>query len=84
MRKLCKHFRHKIAVQFDEVQARAEFPYGLCLMRADQQALSFECQAQTQEALDQMRAVLDEHLGRFARKEALLIDWQALPGQSPD
>jgi hypothetical protein len=50
----------------------------VCLMRADQQQLSFECQAQTDEALIRLRDVLDEHLGRFARKEGLLIDWCGL------
>lgn len=82
MTKLCKHFRHKITVEFDAREARAEFPYGLCLMYADEQALSFECQAQDDEAVAKMRAVVDDHLVRFASKEALQIDWRAVPQEN--
>ncbi|TBU97096.1 DUF2218 domain-containing protein [Phytopseudomonas dryadis] len=75
MSKLCKHFRHKISVEFDEQQARAEFPFGLCLMRADDRTLRFDCEAPSEEAAARIRAVLDDHLPRFARKEDLSIDW---------
>ncbi|QLF93203.1 DUF2218 domain-containing protein [Pseudomonas sp. ABC1] len=76
MTKLCKHFRHKISVEFDERQACAEFPYGRCLMYAEADRLRFDCQAQDAEALARMRAVLDDHLPRFARQEGLVIQWQ--------
>lgn len=75
MSKLCKHFRHKIHVEFDESSARAEFPFGLCLMQADKQALRFDCEAPSAEAAVRMRDVLDDHLPRFARKEGLTIEW---------
>ena len=78
MSKLCKHFRHKISVEFDEQQARAEFPFGLCLMRADAQSLHFSGEAPSEEAAARIRAVIDDHLPRFARKENLTIDWQTL------
>ncbi|SDH67640.1 hypothetical protein SAMN05216588_106163 [Pseudomonas flavescens] len=82
MTKLCKHFRHKIAVEFDAREARAEFPYGVCLMSADERALSFECLAQDDEAVARMCAVVDDHLVRFARKEALRIEWRAVPQEN--
>ncbi|TBU94052.1 DUF2218 domain-containing protein [Stutzerimonas kirkiae] len=75
MTKLCKHFRHKISVEFDERQARADFPYGHCLMRAEPDLLRFECQAADAESLARMRAVLDDHLPRFSRQEGLVIQW---------
>ena len=42
MTKLCKHFRHKIAVEFDERSADARFPFGRCLMQADADSLRFD------------------------------------------
>jgi len=74
MTKLCKHFRHKIAVEFDERSADAQFPFGRCLMRAEAQALRFDCQADDAKAA-RIRFVLDDHLVRFARKENLSIAW---------
>lgn len=76
MTKLCKHFRHKIAVEFDEQQARADFPFGLCWMYADAQGLRFACEAPDEAAAARIRAVLDDHLPRFARQEGLVIAWQ--------
>lgn len=75
MTKLCKHFRHKIAVEFDAHSADAQFPFGRCLMRADAQVLHFDCQANDIEAAARIRFVLDDHLVRFARKENLAIAW---------
>ena len=75
MTKLCKHFRHKIVVEFDERSADARFPFGRCLMRAEAQALRFDCQADDAEAAARIRFVLDDHLVRFARKENLSIAW---------
>lgn len=76
MTKLCKHFRYKIAVEFDEHQARADFPFGSCRMYADTQGLRFACEAPDEGAAARIRAVLDDHLPRFARQEGLVIAWQ--------
>lgn len=76
MTKLCKHFRHKIAVEFDEHQAWADFPFGSCRMYADAQGLRFACEAPDEDAAARIRAVLDDHLPRFARQEGLVIEWQ--------
>lgn len=75
MTKLCKHFRHKIAVEFDERSADARFPFGRCLMQADADSLRFDCQADDDEAAARIRFVLDDHLVRFARRENLSITW---------
>lgn len=76
MAKLCKHFRHKIAVEFDEHQATADFPVGLCRMYADAEQLRFDCEAPDEGAAARIRAVLDDHLPRFARKDGLVIAWE--------
>ncbi|GIZ10893.1 DUF2218 domain-containing protein [Pseudomonas sp. NCCP-436] len=77
MTKLCKHFRHKISVEFDEQSADAHFPNGRCLMQAEAGALHFDCSAENAEAAARIRFVLDDHLQRFARKENLSIAWRA-------
>lgn len=82
MTKLCKHFRHKITVEFDDQHARADFPFGQCLMHADAQTLRFECQAEHDEAAKRIRWVLDDHLGRFASKDGLTIEWHEVPDET--
>ena len=66
---LCKHFAHKIAVEYGEGRGRARFPWGLCLMEATPDALVLRCQAEDAEALARVEAVLVDHLQRFAWRE---------------
>lgn len=75
LQQLCKHFKHKVPAEWDEKKGRTEFPFGLCLMEADDQQLTITCEAPTAEAFNRMRFVLDDHLERFAWKEELKLSW---------
>ncbi|WP_028238961.1 DUF2218 domain-containing protein [Stutzerimonas azotifigens] len=82
MTRLCKHFRHKVAVEADERQAHIDFPFGLCRMHAEPERLLIDCQAEPGEATERLRFVIADHLQRFSGEEALTVDWQEgpLPG----
>lgn len=77
LQRLCFHFSRKIAVQYDERQGRAEFPWGLCEMRAEGDALHFDCTAEDPEALARVRAAIDSHVELFSRKSPLAVRWHA-------
>lgn len=84
LQQLCKHFRHKVTVEYDKTFGRVEFPGGLCLMTADQTVLSFYCKAQKPEGVGMMQSVLDQHLVKFAWREELNVTWQdGLPDPLP-
>ena len=84
LQQLCKHFRHKVTVQYDATFGRVEFPGGLCLMTANQNVLSFYCKAQKPEGVGMMQSVLDQHLVKFAWREDLNVTWQdGLPDPLP-
>ena len=72
---LCKHFRHKVSVEFDAHNGRVDFPFGLCLMEVSGDVLTLDCQSGSAEDMDRMRHVLDDHLERFAWKEKLQLSW---------
>ena len=76
IQQLCKHFQHKITVDFDATRARADFPWGVCTMQADAAALSFRLEAADAESLSRIEYVVADHLTRFAWKEGLQVDWQ--------
>lgn len=85
LQQLCKHFAHKVPAIYDEASGRVEFPVGLCLMTADEQELTFFCRADQTEGLQIMQVIIDNHLKRFAWREALETDWRpGLPGSLPD
>lgn len=84
LQQLCKHFSHKVAVEFNSETARVDFPFGLCFMLAGTDNLSFFVQSSEIPAMMRARAVIDDHLLRFGFRESLVIDWQdTLPDPLP-
>ena len=75
LQQLCKHFAHKIAVRYDAASGEAQFPWGRCTMAATDAVLTLRCEAADAEALARVKAVVDDHLVRFAWKEGLKTDW---------
>ncbi len=76
--KLCRHFVHKIEASYTGNAGKAVFPFGVCLMHADDDTLTFEVDAVDAEGADKIKGTLDRHLIKFAYKEQLEINWQDL------
>lgn len=76
LQRLCFHFSRKITVQYDEHQGRAEFPWGLCELRADGDALHFACSAENAEQLERVQHAIDAHVALFSRKNPLTTQWR--------
>lgn len=72
---LCKHFAHKITVDYDAQQGRADFPFGVCRMQADTTSLVMQCEAPDPEALKRVESVVGVHLERFAWREKPTVAW---------
>jgi len=75
IRKLCRHFAHKVPVQFTELDGQARFLQGQCLMKANAQSLSIYMQADAPDGIQAMQFIIDEHLQRFVRFETLTYQW---------
>lgn len=78
LQQLCKHFGHKIPVEFDERRGRIGFPMGTCELEAREgaNALTLRASAATAEELARVEEVVASHLLRFAFREELKIDWK--------
>ena len=79
LQQLCKHWSHKMAVEFSAEAGTIDFPNGCRLaMKADSDALDVVLSAPAGEDVERMREVVSSHLDRFAFREApLLFDWHA-------
>lgn len=73
---LCKHFAHKIPVEYDVDRGRADFLWGSCHLEAEGGLLSLCCEADDAPALDRIKAVVGEHLSRFGWREGLTLSWE--------
>ncbi|WP_192036196.1 DUF2218 domain-containing protein [Halomonas sp. YLGW01] len=76
LKKLCRHFAHKLEVSFDDTQGEIRFPFGLTRLEIRDQTLVLTGQADDEARLEQLKKVTADHLLRFAHKESLTVDWQ--------
>jgi uncharacterized protein len=76
LQQLCKHFGHKIEVQFGPKFGLITFPFGQCALAAEQDVLDLTVNAETQADLTKACRVIGSHLERFAFRESPRIEWQ--------
>lgn len=77
LQQLCKHFAHKVEVSFDATAGWADLPPGRCTMRALDGLLEVTVTADGPDGLASARAIIDDHLVRFAhREEFSAMDWR--------
>ena len=64
-------------VDHDDRQGRAGFPFGVCRMRADADALAMQCEAADTGVLERVESVVGVHLERFAWHGRPAVAWTA-------
>jgi hypothetical protein len=76
LQRLCYHFTRKITVHYDTHRGEARFPWGLCVLHADDAALHFDCTAADAELLARVQFAIDAHVELFSRKNPVPVLWQ--------
>ena len=78
LQQLCKHFAHRIPVEFTPERGRITFPdTGTCRLTAADGLLTLEAEAEDADRLARVQDVVDRHLVRFAFREPPVIEWKA-------
>lgn len=76
LQQLCKHFAHKVAVEFDDKSGHADLPPGRATLAADAEGLSVVVTAKDKKGLGVARYIVEDHLKRFAfREDFSALDW---------
>ncbi|RJF85831.1 DUF2218 domain-containing protein [Sphingomonas cavernae] len=78
LQQLCKHWAHKMPVEFTPEVGTVNFPTGaVATMTAEPEHLRVEVSVPADGDLGRMQQVVADHLDRFAFREApLAFDWQ--------
>jgi hypothetical protein len=77
---LCKHWSHKLPVEFTPDYGIVPFVDGVCVMQADDDSLLVKIEAHDEGRVRHFETVFVKHLERFANKEVLGdIAWQNAP-----
>lgn len=77
LQQLCKHFGHRLEVEFTPEAGRIAFPGGECLLAASGETLAMTVRAAGAEELARLQGVVASHLERFAFREPPSIEWSA-------
>ncbi|MCC7250639.1 DUF2218 domain-containing protein [Hyphomicrobium sp.] len=73
---MCRHFAHKVPVNYDASVGTADMPFGLLNMEAAGNTLRFEIEAADDQSLARLKYVVEAHIVRFAFREKLKkLDW---------
>lgn len=75
LQQLCKHFGHKVPVDFTAEKGRIALPFGVCELRTGDGSLTL-CAISEADSLERMEQVIADHLARFAFRENLTLTWQ--------
>ena len=75
LEQLCKHFAHKLEVEFSADAGAVKLPFGTCELSADAAQLTLVGASQEAD-LARLESFLGYHLARFAFRENPTIDWQ--------
>ena len=75
LQQLCKHFGHKVPVEFSMTDGKIELPFGACELVATPSSLTMTATADASN-LSKLERVMGDHLNRFAFRENLTPTWQ--------
>lgn len=75
LQQLCKHFGHKVPVEFTPEAGRIALPFGSCALRADPAALTLEATGEA-DSIERLEQVIGDHLARFGFRENLAVTWR--------
>lgn len=75
---LSKHFRHKVTADWadDGSAGTAALPTGPCALQADEAGMFIRCEARDEAGVAVAHKIIEEHLVKFAFREALTYDWK--------
>jgi uncharacterized protein len=76
LQQLCKHFAHRLPVEFTPQQGQITFSVGTCRLQADATTLTLHAEAADDAQLAQLEDVVARHLVRFAFREPPAIVWE--------
>ena len=80
LQQLCKHFAHKLPVEFTPETGQIKFSIGTCRLEAKDRVLTLRAEAADTSGLEQLQGVVDRHLLRFAFREPPKIEWSIADG----
>lgn len=75
LKKLCRHFAHRVPATLTGDQGIIEFPFGRCRIDTSPQQIRFSIDVVEADELATAERVVTDHLLRLARDDDLVVHW---------
>ena len=75
MKRLARHFEHRVAVELQERSASVAFPGAPCALQAGDTHLDIRIEAQDAATLTRLQEVVTKHLKQVASQETFEVEW---------
>jgi len=75
MKRLCRHFAHKIPTLVEGLHGTIEFPFGLCRIEVDEREMRFRVDVDDEANADRAEKVVADHLMRMANRDEPVVEW---------
>ncbi|NIO40703.1 MAG: DUF2218 domain-containing protein [Burkholderiales bacterium] len=75
LKRLCRHFAHKIPANIEGERGTLEFPFGICVIDVDDEAMHFRIRVDNSVELDRAENVVAGHLIRMANRDRPVVVW---------
>ncbi len=76
IKRLCKHFAHKVDADYSESAGFVNFSPGTCKMKAEESSIIFTINSEGQERTADLENVISRHMDQFARDETFNWHWE--------
>ena len=76
IKRLCRHFAHKVPVTVTEQAGLVQFPFGSCRMDASDEYLSLRIETLIGADLGNAEKVITDHLIRMANRDKPEVIWK--------
>lgn len=72
---LCRHFGRKVPATWNENSGLVTFPRGKAEFALCESSLTIICEADSEEKLGKVKAIISSHVDMFSRRETLALNW---------
>lgn len=80
LNRLCKHFSHRVQVEYHKFSARVTFAEGSCHLQANADQLRIVCSADSPDNLEAIVSTLNRHVPQFCAPDTAWVNWKAISG----
>lgn len=76
MKKLCRHWAHRVEVKINDNDALVQLPFGSCRIEVDKETMTFDVAVSNASNVERAEKFVASHLTQMANRDEPQVVWQ--------